>query len=275
MMAETHVPALKLRRYFVGELQGDEQSAIAAHTQACASCRARLRQLEDERSRFFAAVSEDRFTAGVERAARVPRPSRRPATTRSFATVMGLGFAATGLALFLGAKPLLHRASDPGAETAEEEAPRAHNSSKGAAGISVRIAAAADGAQREARADAPESLAPGERVRIGYLPEGHRFVFVLSLDTHGRVTSLYPEAGRSLPVVNGTGFRYFPDSLEFTGEGWERLIVVLTDNALDPEAIVQAAATAYRAAGGDVSRLGSLSLPGEQFHRLFRKPGPS
>jgi len=275
MIEGPHVPALKLRRFFVGEPLGDEAATIAAHTQGCATCRGRLRQLEDEQSRFFATVSADRFAAGVERAVRVPRPSPRPATTRSYFTVMGLGFAATGFALFLGAKPLWDRSAGGVADSSPSEAVHRNNHTKGGAGISVRIAETRGGRQREAASAAPEALLAGERVRVGYDPGGHRFVFVFSVDGDGRMTSLYPEAGRSLPVVNGTGYRYFPDSLEFTGTGWEGLFVLLSDEALDPAEVGRAAEKAYHEAGGDLARMTQLSLPGEQFHRLFRKPGGS
>lgn len=268
-MTAEHVPALKLRRFFVGESLGDEHAAVAAHTQSCSECRGRLRQLEEEQSRFFSAVSADRFAAGVERAARVPRPTPRPATGKSFFTFMSLGFVATCFALYLGVKPMLDGKLDgrTGAGTSHR------NSIKGAAGVSVRIAAARAASQREATAEGEETLLSGERVRVGYDPKAHGFIFVFSVDDHGRVSSLYPEAGKSLPVVNGQGIRYFPDSLEFTGAGLERLVVTLSDEPLSPQQVQQAAEVAFRQAGGDVSKMGTVTLPGEQFHRLFRKTG--
>jgi hypothetical protein len=264
-MIEPHVPALKLRRLFVGESLGSEQADIAAHAQSCSECRGRLRQLEEEQSRFFSTVSADRFAAGVERAVRVPRPTARPATTKSFFTVMSLGFVATCFALYLGAKPLLQ--GHPG------QAGNHFNGIKGSAGISVRVAPAREGPQREASQAAPESLQPGERVRVGYEPDGHAFVFVFSIDDQGHVSTLYPEIGKSLPVIHGEGFRYFPDSLEFTGIGWERLIVALSDEPLSPEQVEQAASAALRQAGGELGKMGHVGLPGEQFHRLFHKVG--
>ena len=63
-----------------------------------------------------------------------------------------------------------------------------------------------------------------------------------------------------------------PDSVEFTGKGSEQLIVVLSDQSLDVDAVKQAAHAAYQKAGGDLGRLPSLDLPGEQFSRTFVKP---
>lgn len=270
-MTQQHVPALKLRRFFVGESLGSEHAEVASHTQSCNECRGRLRQLEEEQSRFFASVSSDRFAAGVERAARVPRPTRRPATTKSFFTVMSLGFVATCFALYLGAKPLL--LGGRGRDMPSSLNGAGSNGIKGAASISVRIASPQDGSQREAASETPETLQPGERVRVGYRPEQHRFVFVFSIDGQGRVTSLYPEAGQSLPVIHGEGFRYFPDSLEFTGAGWERLIVTLTDEPLSPEQVERAATGAFHQAGGDLAKMTRVGLPGDECHRLFRKAG--
>jgi hypothetical protein len=138
----------------------------------------------------------------------------------------------------------------------------------------VQIAGAGAGPQRAAAADAPETLSPGERVRIGYQPGGHRYLTSLSIDDQGQVTPLYPEAGRSLPIGRGAAAatRYLPDSLEFTGRGNELLIVVLSDQPLEVDAVKKAARDAFQKAGGDLARLPSLDLPGEQFHRTFVKP---
>ena len=97
--------------------------------------------------------------------------------------------------------------------------------------------AGADG-QRTARVDATEALARGERLRIGYQSGGHRYLLSLSIDDRGEVTPLYPERGRSLrvPRRRASATRFLPDSLELTGKGTERIIVVLSDQPIDVEA---------------------------------------
>src|SRR5262249_39499347 len=147
------------------------------------------------------------------------------------------------------------------------------NRRKGGAAITVRVAAGG-GAQRTAAVDAPEALARGERVRIGYEPGGHRYLLSLSIDDHGQVTPLYPESGRSLPVAKGPRdvLRYLPDSIEFTESGTERLMVILSDQPLDVEAARRAAVAAYAKVKGDILHLPPLDLPGEQFQRTFVKP---
>ena len=66
--------------------------------------------------------------------------------------------------------------------------------------------------------------------------------------------------------------RYLPDSWELDGAGMERIIVVLSDQAIDVESAVRAARAAYEKAGRNLARMPSLDLPGEQFVRTFAKP---
>src|SRR5690242_10574784 len=78
MISSEHVGELKLRRFKAGELAGDDASEIVSHTQACGSCRAKLRAFEDEQRTFEAAIPFERFAAGVERAVRRPAVRSRP-----------------------------------------------------------------------------------------------------------------------------------------------------------------------------------------------------
>jgi hypothetical protein len=63
-----------------------------------------------------------------------------------------------------------------------------------------------------------------------------------------------------------------PGGWELDGAGIERIIVVLSDQAIDVEAAKRAARAAYQKAGGNLARMPSLDLPGEQFVRTFAKP---
>jgi hypothetical protein len=290
-MTPGHVQELKLRRFSVGEPLGDERADIEAHAAACAPCRARLKEIGDQQKRFEHEISFDRFAAGVERAARTPR---RPA---SLAAPVGrwiypaLGMAAA-VALTVTFAPRV-RPQRGGVQPREgvgaegRDQPGAPlNRSKGGGGIVVRIAGGGTGAQRTAAAAAPERLAPGERIRIGYQPGAHRYLTSLSIDDAGQVTPLYPEAGRSLPIApgpagattgspaspSGSSTRYLPDSVEFTGQGRERLIVILGDRPLEVDTVRRAARAAYERAKGDLTQLAPLDVPGEQFHRTFVKP---
>ena len=248
-----HIGELALRRHRAGETPAAEGAAIAAHATACPDCRARLQALDDEQRRFEEAISFDRFAAGVERAARTARPRRR--SVPLVAVVAPVLAMAAAIALTVSFRP---------------RAPE--NRIKGGAGMTVRIAGAAG--QRDARTSGAEPLTSGDRLRVGYVPGEHAYVLSLSVDDHGEVTLLYPEHGASLPVADGarSATRYLPDSLELTGAGLERVIVVLSDEPIEVEAARRAARTAVDRVGGDLTRLAPLGLPGEEFSRTFAKP---
>ena len=261
MNTEGHIGELELRRRRAVEALGAEGPRIEAHAAACAECKARIRALDDEQRRFEAAISFDRFAAGIERAARgAPAVARRRAPIRSWMVVPTLAMAAAVAVVVTFHRPST-RVHPPG-----------YDGIKGGAGITVRVAGAAG--QREARIEATEPLAAGERLRIGYFAAQHHYLLSLSIDDKGEVTPLYPQQGASLPISPGLRqpTRYLPDSIELTGAGLERIIVVLSDQPVDMAVARQAARAAYDRAGGDLGRLPRLDLPGEQFTRTFAKP---
>jgi hypothetical protein len=265
MNTEGHIGELDLRRVRAGETLGAEGAVIEAHAAACAECKARIRALDDEQRRFESAISFDRFAAGVERAARgAPAVARRRAPLRRWMVVPTLAMAAA-IAVVVTFHGPLH-----GPWTRIH--PLGYDGIKGGAGVIVRVAGVAG--QRTARLDAAEPLSAGDRLRIGYQTGGHRYLLSLSIDEHGEVTPLYPEEGASLAVPAGvpSATHFLPDSLELTGTGLERIIVLLSDQPVDMRAARQAARAAYDRADGDLGHLPRLDLPGEQFTRTFAKP---
>jgi hypothetical protein len=260
MNTEGHIGELELRRRRAGETLGAEGPTIEAHASTCAECKARIRALDDEQRRFEAAISFDRFAAGVERAARGTPAAPRRAPIRSWMLLPTLAMAAAVAVVvtFHGPSTRVH--------------PPGYDGIKGGAGITVRVAGAAG--QREARIEATEPLAAGDRLRIGYFAAQHRYLLSLSIDDKGAVTPLYPEQGASVPISPGLRqpTRYLPDSIELTGAGLEQIIVVLSDQPVDMAVARQAARAAYDRAGGDLGHLPRLDLPGEQFTRTFAKP---
>jgi hypothetical protein len=275
MTFEPHIKEMALRRFWAGELAPPERPAIEAHTAACPRCRARLKEISDEQRRFEQEISYDRFAAGVERAVRTPRRVTAPSRALSVSGptmrwFFPLASVAAAVALTFTFAPRLH----PGDDTTAVD--RALGRIKGGTGITVQIAPAGHGPQRTAAVGAPETLSPGERIRIGYQIGAHEFVLALSIDDQGEITPLYPETGRSLRVSRVKGpngsTHYLPDSVEFTGKGSERLIVILSDQPVEVEAAKQAAHAAFQRALNDLTRLPALDLPGEQFQRTFVKP---
>jgi hypothetical protein len=265
MNTEGHIGELALRRRRAGETLGAEGPIIEAHAAACAACKARIRALDDEQRRFEAAISFDRFAAGVERAARGTSAAPRRRAIRSWMVVPTLAMAAAVAVVVTFHGPSFHGPSG-------RVHPPGYDGLKGGAGMIVRVAGTVG--QRTARVDATEPLSAGERLRLGYQTGGHRYLLSLSIDEHGEVTPLYPEQGASLKVPAGVpgATHFLPDSLELTGAGLERIIVVLSDQPVDMQVARQAARAAYDRAAGDLGHLPRLELPGEQFTRTFAKP---
>lgn len=266
-----------------GEHLGQSHAAEAAHVEHCAECARRLAGLRDEQRAFEARLSFDRFAAGVERAARVPGPAisgqarrwaARPATSRSFLTVMGAGAVAAVLALVVGVRPLFQHDRERAAEEARTAAANRIKGSVAPAAVTFRIAPPPpdEGPQRTATGTGPEPLSPGERIRVGVQSGGHGYLFAISIDDKGVVTPLYPESGLSMPLPAGTRMQYLPDALELTGKGAERVVVLLTEQRFELDTIRRAVAAAFARAGGNLERLPNLALPGAQFHRIFLKP---
>jgi len=253
-LENNHAGDLMLRRHRAGELPSQEAAAIEAHATGCPTCRGRLREVDDEQRRFEQEISFDRFAAGVERAARGASPRGRSRLSRLWVAAPLFAVAAA-VALAVTWRPV---------ETGTRI--------KGGGGMVVRVAGT--GGQRTARAVGTEPLAAGERLRIGYNPGGHAYFLSLSIDDQGQVTPLYPERGASLSVPDGApgATRYLPDSLELTGAGLERIVVVLSDRPIDVDSARRAARASFDRAGGDLARLPTLGLGGEEFSRIFAKP---
>lgn len=254
-----HVSEWTLRRLHAGELPAPEATRARTHAAACPECGAVLKGLEDAQARFEAEVPFERFAAGVERAAERQRHAERPRSWER-ATKPLMALAATVLVV-VGAARFM---------SSHDPLPTFGNRTKGGAVAELRIGG--DGPQRTARTDAPEALAAGERVRLGYEAGTHRYVVAVSVDTRGEVTPLYPESGESLPVEPGPGMHWLPEALEFTGSGAERVVLVLSDAPLKVADVQAEARAAFEASQHNVATLPELNVPGDQTHWVLLKP---
>lgn len=252
--AVNHPGSLTLRRLNAGESVRDD---VRAHVAGCAACQASLKAFAAEQEAFEQAVSFERFAGGVERAA---REAKKAAAPRQWPQV-ALALAAT-LTLIVGAQVALSRIEP------------AEGTTRLKGGASVQLVVAGQGPQRTAseRASVPEALAPGERVRIGLVADAWKYALVVSIDETGEVTPIYVDNGRSLAVGASKDTLWLPESLEFTGKGLERVVVVLSASPLPLEKVAEPLRLAFDDARGDLTKLGTLPLPGEQFHRTFLKP---
>jgi hypothetical protein len=253
MEAMKHPGSLTLRRLLAGEAVGGE---ITEHAAGCDVCQATLRAFTAEQQAFEAELPFERFAAGVERAARQPRAVS--AQRRWVPTVLAL---AAGVTLIVGVQRLLSTL----------EPAQGINRLKG--GATVELIVAGREGQRAASQDpaVSERLAAGERVRVGLTRDSWKYALVVSIDDAGEITPIYLENGRSIPL-EGAGTTWLPDSLEFTGAGLERLVVVLTASPLTLDQVAAPLKLAYDDARGDLTRLATLPLPGAQVHRTFHKP---
>ncbi|MEW6434177.1 MAG: ACP synthase [Myxococcota bacterium] len=252
----SHPSELKLRALLAGE---PVDEALKAHAAACATCQARLEGFQEEQARFEAEIPFERFAAGVERAARTPRKTPwRPMASHNVR--FALAIAASFVAL-VGVQRLAG-------------APDSPTRPKGGADVEVVVAGSHGGPQRLASADpsTPEALGPGERVRVGLKAGPWTYAVVVSVDEAGAVSPVYDAGGHSLALARTADTQFLPDSLEFTGKGLERVIVVLSDRPLSLDEVTAAAKARYEAAHGDLTHLAPLEIEGEQFHRTFLKP---
>ncbi|MHA7629608.1 ACP synthase [Corallococcus sp. M7] len=259
-----HESSWTLRRLHAGELPTQEANRVQAHVEACEACGATLRSFADAQAAFEAEVPFEHFEAGVERT-RARQAAREPATSTRWVRPL-MAVAASVLVLVL-ARPLL----ETGGRTDPVQPPVAGNRLKGGAGAELRIGGGVD-PQRVASTEAPEALQPGERVRLGYTADAYRYVAALSVDAQGEVTPLYPESGESLAVEPGAGQHWLPESVEFTGAGAERVVLVLTDAPVSMDALSDAARKAFNAAGRDVTRMAPLDVAGAQTQWMLLKP---
>ncbi len=265
MNAETesedrHVGELRLRRFRAGEITGPEHEQIAHHTSACATCRGKLRLLQEEQRQFEHDIPFERFAGGVERAARVPRA--RPPHVWVLSTTFALAAAAAVVVMVWPfGKPV--------------ELAYSHNRIKGDASALVRIASP-DNTQRSLQPAESAALQSGERLRLGYSTATSGYLSAVSLDDNGELSTLYPEDGGSLPVTATQGTTYLPDSLELTGTGRERIFLFLADQPLDAESVARSLRQAYAQATGDLAGLALPAFPGRDdvhtFTWLLHKP---
>jgi hypothetical protein len=253
-----HPSEWTLRRLHAGELPTAEATQTRTHAASCERCGTVLREAEEAQRRFEAEVPFERFAAGVERAAEKAGKQRGSAPDSSRRWVGPLVAMAATVLVVVAVRPLLAEAPVPGVRT------------KGGATAELRVGGGES--QRVARTDAPEALAPGERVRLGYTPDTRKYVLALSVDAVGEVTPLYPESGQSLPVEVGAGTHWLPGSLEFTGTGAERVVLVLTDSPVTVEDASAAARKAFEAGGRDVAKMPALDVAGDQTHWMLLKP---
>ena len=258
----THPGLFALRRAIAGE---PVDASVKEHLAHCAQCRVRAEELGAEQRRFEASVPFERFEQGVELARRRPQwpwARGRSAMLRP-ATGWVVALAATIVAVF-ASHGLYGDSRTLGSRLKGGESHAA---------VQLVVASHESSARRVTSDDpaVPEALTRGDRVRIGVTPGPWHFALVLSIDAKGAVSPVYAEENRSLRL-SGVSPEFLPDSVEFTGGGLEHIVVLLTDQPRDADEVGAQLRRRFSEAGGDLTKLGNVESPGEQFHRTVLKP---
>lgn len=230
-----HPGELTLRRHLAEETL---DASTLEHLGACTDCQAKLASLRAEQAAFEKEIPFERFAGGVEKAVRVrSRPAPRrwvPALAAGIVVLVGVGLALRG--------------GEPTSRI------------KGGGAVDFVV----NGPRGQRDAAETEQLVAGERLRIGV--SGHRHVLALSIDDVGEVSTMYAEA------LGSEARTWLPESIEFTGHGREHVVVLLSDEPVPEADAARKLGEAFKAAEGDLSRMGSIDLPGVQVHRTFIKP---
>lgn len=249
----THLTEWTLRRLRAGELPDKDAAPLREHVATCAECQRVSQGLEEEQTRFEAALPFERLAARMEGA--LHETKEEASGPRINGLLMAV--AATVL-LAVVARPLL--------------SPEPVNRFKGS-GASADLRVGGAGAQRAVLPGDTETLLPDERVRLGYTSGPYPFLLAVSLDDAGEFTPLYAaEAQRSLRVEPGEMRRWLPDSVRFTGTGNERVMVLLSHEPLEVQVVAEKALRAWEQAGHQVSGMKPLALEGEEIDWVLHKP---
>jgi len=269
-----HTGELLLRRYRVGELESADRRAIEAPLAACEICQAKLDRIGEEQVSFEHQISFERFAGGVERATRVP--SRPQPKAIWFGSVTGLAAAAALALVAFGPRPLSQDPDGlPAVGGAGRERASFRNTIKGDDLTADLRVAGPDGRQRSLPVNESAALERGARVRIGIRNPAERHVVALSVDEQGEVSLLYPNGNQSLVLPPGHTTTYLPGSLEFLGEGQERVFLLVSARPFPTAAALAAARDALAAAEGKVARMPAPAPAGialETFTWLLEKP---
>ncbi len=235
----------QLRRYRFGELSGEERAAVEARLAEDPEVRARLARIAAEESAFLGGVDlAVESVAILEKLDRAPAPEpgrlRRLLTTRGFQLVAAFVLL---LALIPLARPFVSHGH--------------HNRTKGSVQLEMFIKDEAG----VRKGDDGMRLREGDQIQFRYRAVGRRYLFVVSVDSRGAISPLYPD-------VTGKSIEVRPDGLH-TLEG-----SVILDDAVGPErifAVFSDAPVSYRSieralsgrSEGDLRRLQHLDLEGE------------
>jgi hypothetical protein len=226
MTTDRHVSALMVDALALDALDHDTAARVRDHLARCARCSSDQKDAAELREQFARSV--------LPRGLRV-RPPRRWAWLAVPAVVVAVAV----LILALWRPPERDDAL----------------AIKGEA--SWRVFANRDG-QTFAVRDETE-LAPGDRIRFVVLPDGARYLLVVSVDGRGAVTIYYPYNGAHSASIEGDRFELAGSIVLDDAPGPERIYAILSDH---PVASAVVTAQLRQLAGGGATAIRAMrALP--------------
>jgi hypothetical protein len=247
----------ELLRFKLGELSGADKDRIQEHIEQCATCKARVAEIDAENARFLSEVNVASESANVLE--RLEQPIDRPlvgAAVRSFldwsmkSPPRPLAIALFAVLLAVLPARLLLTPHEP---TTRE---------KGSAGVALEMYVndPAHGAQPAADG---ATMHAGDQIQFRYHAAGKRYVMVVSLTEQGEISPLYPDAPGSSIAVAPNGTHVLEGSVILDeARGNERIFALFSDRPLSYDD-VRSAISKHTGKETDVTRLRALDVERE------------
>lgn len=228
----------ELVQYALGEMDDTSKRALEGRLAADPAAQERLQSIE-----IGHAAAADHLNVAVDSAKILerldaPEPSR-----------LAKWWPAIGLVAALAAVPVVVLTQDP-----------TTGSSTRTKGLAPTLELYVNELGGPRRADDGVHLGEGDAIQFKYRADGHRFLFVLSVDEAGRISPLYPDAPTESIAVNPAGLNVLDGSIILDDVvGPERIFAVFSKAPI-PYGELEAAIETTRRSGTDVTSLPEIGL---------------
>ena len=241
MNARGHLSSETIDLLMLSGLDASTANAAKSHIDACATCRTRWRELNEDKEKFQQFV----FPRTLEKVtSRVMQPSffDRLRIIGPWRVLGPLAGAAVAAGLAVG----VFNAAGPGTQTEDEVYVGIKGSKvaqdvtlKGDARIALEVVA-----QRAAEGQFPVKagsvLRPGDKIRFVVNPGNAKYVLIGSRDGSGAFTVYHPFGGDKSTAIE-RGSHELPGAVELdTVAGTEKLVAVFSNEPVDAKALKQA-----------------------------------
>lgn len=239
MSPEAHLRLHELRRYRLGELDGAPLEGSRRHLESCAQCRARLEAMEEDERAFAASTDFARSSAEILARFETAKEKKRPGWLGLPVLLRVATASALVLALVL---PLtgLFEPKGPGLRTKGEASPILEMFVRDASGIR--------------RGQDGMTLHAGDSIQFRYRAAGYGYLMIVSVESNGAVSPLYPDAEDQSVPVRPDGEHLLEGSIVLDdAKGRERILAFFSAAPLESSAVAQS--IRERVGGGmDLSR---------------------